>query len=172
MLRRRSSAPRAVIAPAAAPKPQKARRESGQSLVEFAIIVPVLLILVFGIIDFGMGLRAYITVTQATREGARYASVGNAAGTFSSGGTGDCDGSTSTTAVGRVCNAMSGLNLINLTSVSVTYPGGAASGQSVRVAAQYRYEYITPVRTLVNVLSGGTLDDHLTLSATTDMRLE
>lgn len=147
-------------------------RERGQSLVEFAIIVPTLLILVFGIIDFGLALRSYITVTQATREGARYASVGNAAGTFTSGGSGDCNGSTTTTAVGKVCTAMNGLSLSDITSVSVTYPNGKVSGQSVRVQASYRYEYITPVRTLVNVLSGGSLDDHLTLSATTDMRLE
>lgn len=158
---------------AASPSRERRRnRERGQSLVEFAIIVPTLLILVFGIIDFGLALRSYITVTQATREGARYASVGNAAGTFTSGGSGDCNGSTTTTAVGKVCTAMNGLSLSDITSVSVTYPNGKVSGQSVRVQASYRYEYITPVRTLVNVLSGGSLDDHLTLSATTDMRLE
>jgi Flp pilus assembly protein TadG len=136
------------------------------------MILPVLAILVFGIIDFGMGLRAYITVAQATREGARYASVGNSAGTFTSGGAGECNGSVSTTAVGRVCTAIDGLNLSDVQTVSVTYPNGKISGQSVRVAASYRYEYITPVRSLVTVLSGGTLSDHLTISSTTDMRLE
>jgi hypothetical protein len=150
----------------------KRRSERGQSLVEFAFVIPLLVILVFGIIDFGMALRAYITVTQATREGARYASVGNEAGTFSAGGSGDCNGSTTTTAVGRVCSALNGLNLTDVTSVSVSYPDGKLSGESVRVQASYRYEYITPVRTLVNVLSGGALDDHLTVSSTTDMRLE
>ena len=64
---------------------RRSSRDVGQSLVEFAMVLPILAILVFGIIDFGMGLRAYITVAQATREGARYASVGNAAGTFTSG---------------------------------------------------------------------------------------
>lgn len=76
------------------------RREAAQSLAEFALMLPVFLILVFGIIDFGMGLRAYISTAQATREGARFGSVGNAAGTFTSGGSGECDGATTTSVVG------------------------------------------------------------------------
>jgi Flp pilus assembly protein TadG len=39
--------------------------------VEFAILLPVLLLLVFGIIDFGRALNAQIALTQAAREGAR-----------------------------------------------------------------------------------------------------
>ena len=52
------------------------RSQRGQSLVEFALVLPILLILVLGIVDFGMGLRAYVTLTNATREGARFAAVG------------------------------------------------------------------------------------------------
>ena len=94
------------------------RTERGQSLVEFALVIPVLLILVFGIIDFGMGLRAYITVTQATREGARFGAVGNDPGTFTSGGAGQCNGTTTTTIVGKVCTTMNGLSLSDLNSVA------------------------------------------------------
>jgi hypothetical protein len=67
---------------------------------------------------------------------------------------------------------LNGLNLSNLDSVSVTYPTGQEPGQPVRVAVQYEYRYITPVRAVVNFLSAGALDDTITLSATTDMRLE
>jgi Flp pilus assembly protein TadG len=148
------------------------KRDRGQSLAEFAMVVPIFLILVFGIIDFGMGLRAYITVSQATREGARYASVGNPAGTFAGGGTGQCNGSTSTSAVGRVCSTMDGLNLTNIQSVSVTYPSGQIPGNSVRVQTQYQYHYITPIRTLISFFSGGSIPNYLTISSTTDMRLE
>lgn len=136
------------------------------------MILPALLILVFGIIDFGMGLRAYITVAQATREGARYAAVGNPAGTYSSGGSGDCNGSTTTNTVGRVCSTLNGLNLANLNSVSVTYPQGKEPGKPVRVEVEYEYRYITPLRAVVNVLSAGALDDTIMISAATDMRLE
>jgi Flp pilus assembly protein TadG len=135
-------------------------------------MIPFFLILVFGIIDFGMGLRAYISVTQATREGARFASVGNPKGTFVSGGTGECNGSTTTTVVGRVCRTINGLDLSDVQTVSVTYPSGQAPGNSVSVSAEYRYHYITPIKGIVNVLSGGSLPNYLTISSATDMRLE
>ncbi len=46
-------------------------RGRGQALVEFALVVPLFLLLVAGMIDFGMGLSSSITVTNAAREGAR-----------------------------------------------------------------------------------------------------
>jgi len=148
------------------------KREAAQSLVEFTMMLPIFLILVFGVFDFGMGLRAYISVAQATREGARFASIGNPAGTFTSGGTGDCNGSTNTTTVGKVCSTMNGLNLADVASVSVTYPNGNTPGKSVRVSAQYDYRYITPLRRLVTFFSAGALGSSITLRSTTDMRLE
>jgi hypothetical protein len=119
-----------------------------------------------------MGLRAYITVTQATREGARYAAVGSSAGTFTSGGAGECNGSTKTTTVGLVCAGMDGLNLANIQSVSVTYPNGQLSGNTVHVSTSYRYHYVTPVKGLVNLLGHGSMPGYLTISSSTDMRLE
>lgn len=47
------------------------RSERGSALVEFALVVPVLVMLVFGIVEFGRGYNAKITVTHAAREGAR-----------------------------------------------------------------------------------------------------
>jgi hypothetical protein len=49
------------------------RSQRSQGLVEFAIIAPILLLLTFGIIDFGRGLYFYITLQQAANEGARVA---------------------------------------------------------------------------------------------------
>jgi len=148
------------------------RGERAQSLVEFAFVVPMLLILVFGIIDFGLGLRAYISVSSATREGARYAAVGNPAGTFTAGGSGECNGSTTTTVVGKTCNTLKGLDLAHIDDVTVTYPSGKSPGESVVVEMDYEYEYITPVQRIVNFFSGGAISDSLTISARTDMRLE
>jgi Flp pilus assembly protein TadG len=47
------------------------RREDGQSLVEFAIVLPVLLMLVTGIIQFGLLFNKYLTLTDAVRGGAQ-----------------------------------------------------------------------------------------------------
>lgn len=51
------------------------RGEGGASLVEFAIIAPLLLILLFGIIDTSRAIFAYTTVWSAAREGARAATT-------------------------------------------------------------------------------------------------
>lgn len=47
----------------------------GQSLVEFALIVPILIILILGMIEFGWILNGYIALTSAAREGARAAII-------------------------------------------------------------------------------------------------
>ena len=49
------------------------RRERSQALVEFALVAPVLLLLSFGIIDFGRALYFYVTIGNSAREVARYA---------------------------------------------------------------------------------------------------
>jgi len=49
----------------------------GQALVEFALIAPVLLVLVMGLLDFGQAYQVRITITNAAREGARLAARGN-----------------------------------------------------------------------------------------------
>jgi Flp pilus assembly protein TadG len=51
------------------------RNESGQTLVEFALIASLLFLVLFGIIEFGRIFHAYLVVTSAAREGARKAAV-------------------------------------------------------------------------------------------------
>jgi Flp pilus assembly pilin Flp len=54
---------------------RRARRgEDGAAAVEFALVLPVLVLLLFGIIEFGMTFRDSLTVTSATRSGVRTAS--------------------------------------------------------------------------------------------------
>jgi Flp pilus assembly protein TadG len=50
------------------------KNSPGQSLVEFAVVLPVLLLLVMGVIDFGRVYFAYVSVTNGARNGAEYAS--------------------------------------------------------------------------------------------------
>lgn len=45
----------------------------GQSLVEFALVLPILLLIVVGILEFGLAFRTYQVVTNSAREGARTA---------------------------------------------------------------------------------------------------
>ena len=57
-------------------KPQGLRDDGGASALEFAIIAPVLLLLLFGMIEFGFIFQAQLALTHGAREGARLASVG------------------------------------------------------------------------------------------------
>jgi hypothetical protein len=96
--------------------------------VEFALVLPVLLMLIFGIVDFGRMLSAKITVTEAAREGARAAAlVGQDAGEA------------------RVVTATSDLNADRVTAVV----SGCEDGAPDAVATvTYHFEFITPVSLL------------------------
>jgi Flp pilus assembly protein TadG len=50
-------------------------REQGQTMTEFAIVLPILVVLLFGIMQFGIAFNNYVTVTDAARAGARMAAV-------------------------------------------------------------------------------------------------
>lgn len=51
------------------------RGEEGQNIVEFALLLPVLLYLLMGIIQFGFIFAAYLTLNNTVREGARWGSI-------------------------------------------------------------------------------------------------
>ncbi|GMA28822.1 TadE/TadG family type IV pilus assembly protein [Arenivirga flava] len=63
--------------------------EEGAAAVEFALVVPLLLTLLFGIIEFGAAYNAQILVTNAAREAARELSVEDGASTGSATATAD-----------------------------------------------------------------------------------
>lgn len=54
----------------------KWRKERGQGLLELAVILPVLLILLMGLVELGYALRDYLVVVNASREGCRFAARG------------------------------------------------------------------------------------------------
>jgi len=89
------------------------RREEGASAVEFAILAPLLFMLLFGIIGFGLAFLQVQSIRTAVREGGRYAATG---------------ASTSSTQ-DRVIDASSGSVPSNLkSSISVTADGSAGGG--------------------------------------------
>jgi Flp pilus assembly protein TadG len=51
------------------------RNERGQTMVEFALVVPILCVVLFGILQFGALYNDYVTLTDATRVGARKAAT-------------------------------------------------------------------------------------------------
>ncbi len=144
----------------ATPKPSK-RREIGQSMVEFALLLPIFLVVIFIIVDFGVGISRWVIITNATREGARLGAVcvdGS-----------DCDPLTDIPI--RVASTSNGL--LDPADVTVYYldkdDDGDVSGRgdSVVVKSDYEYELITPLQAFL-ALGFGSIDFH----SCTDMRLE
>ncbi len=133
------------------------RKERGQSLVEFALIIPIFFILVLGIIDFGMALRSYITLTNAAREGARV-------GVVCQGGTST---SASTAAIAQVVHSGGALDLTSANVTQATTP--CTTGSDVIVTAQYTYRFITPLGGFVTLFGGS---NSITFRSTTRMRSE
>ena len=134
--------------------PKRRGGERGQSLVEFAFIVPIFLLLLFVIVDFGMGFHAYITVTNSAREGARLGSIRADAASIEQ----------------RVRDTADTLDQGNLT-VSVTNAEGEP-GESVVVDVDYEYGFITPLAGVLQFVTGNTIGPTLGFSSTADMRLE
>jgi Flp pilus assembly protein TadG len=52
--------------------PNKKKAESGQSLVEFALFVPILLFLLLAVVNFGLAIRAHLQLAQLAQQGAQY----------------------------------------------------------------------------------------------------
>ena len=55
------------------------RDERGAGLVEFAFVLPLFVLFVFGIVEFGRAYNAKVTLTAAVREGARTAAIAKTA---------------------------------------------------------------------------------------------
>src|SRR5215470_20320242 len=112
--------------------------DRGAAAVEFALVLPLLLILIFGIIDFGRMLNAKITLTEAAREGARAtALVGGDAG------------------ASRVRTAADGLS-VNDPDVQPCPPSAGPDDDAV-VTVTYDFRFITPISLLLGAGGDGTV---------------
>jgi Flp pilus assembly protein TadG len=130
------------------------RGERGTSLVEFVLVLPIFLLLVFAIVDFGMGFHAWLTVTNSAREGARYGAVR----------------ATEAEIRNRVVDTADSLDPSKMT-ITVTNAQGDP-GESVVVQVEYEYALITPLDNILGLISGGSVGPTITFSSTADMRLE
>ncbi|MFL5687133.1 MAG: TadE/TadG family type IV pilus assembly protein [Chloroflexota bacterium] len=129
------------------------RRSRAQALVEFALVVPWFFLLLFGIIEAGRFIFYYETLSNATREGARYAIV-NGANTLGcpSGppapGSSACDTS-GANVVARVRQA--GIGLPNAITATPTWSPDNGRGSTVNVVAQMTYHVLVPLVPLPDI---------------------
>ena len=129
------------------------REERGAALVEFSFIAPVLILLVFGIVDFGWAFAQHQDVRHGAREGARLAAVNY----------GTATGAAQTNQIRQeVCDRTNSLNN-DTTEVAVDLPSGTNEGDVVSVTIRY------PATSVTGFFSALLKFD---LVSTVDMRLE
>ena len=138
------------------------RGERGQAVIEFAFILPLFLIVLFLVVEFGVGFSRWIVITNSTREAARFGAVQN----------GDA-ASLESDIIDRAVVTSNGL--LDASDVTVNYVDGpdinadaGDRGDSVVVATTFDYGLITPIRAFL----AGFDRDSITMSACADMRLE
>jgi Flp pilus assembly protein TadG len=111
------------------------RVERGAAIVEFAIILPVLLLIICGILDFGLMFGGYLSLEGGVASGARLASIGQ----YQYGGSLNCSGPNSATA-NLVCTVAAAIgNPVGTTGtlaigVCFVTPGSATTGCSTETS--------------------------------------
>lgn len=107
----------------------------GQELVEFAIIFPVLVLFLFGVIDMGRLFHAITVITNAARVGARY---GTAEACTVTGGVFGCD----TAAIIQETRAEALGNGIDLSTSLIQVTPPAARGGELRVNVAFDFDFM------------------------------
>lgn len=135
------------------------KRESGQTLLEFAVLTPVILVFLMGLIDFGLAIDRREVLQHAVREGARHGAVGNSVA--------DIQDYTATQSQGLVEPADVSVCYIDMDGD--TDPGGV--GDNVKVSANFTYNSIGSIE-MLKVF--GADENILTINMTpsADMRME
>lgn len=138
----------------------KRNRDRGAAAVEFALVVPVLLFVVFGIIDFGRMLNAQLQVSEAAREGARAASVITGTSDQRRAEARDRVGLFSSSTVGGVAFDEDD------SSFCSQFP---SRGDVNVVTASYQFRFITPVGDIGALFGGGGWGAPFPIKATSVM---
>lgn len=127
--------------------------EKGQALVEFALILPFMLLLLFALVDFGRGFYTWLVVTNAAREGARAAAVQ----------------SDTATVKGKINSSAANLDPSKLTITLGNIRG--TRGTATTVDVTYNFQFVTPIGPMLKLVSGGSITPPK-VSAHAEMRLE
>lgn len=126
--------------PRSTSRSRRRRRTRGQSLVEFALVLPVFLMILSGIMDMGFLLYSRMTVINAAREGARVATIM----------TEESDNAIRNAITGQVNGAANGLTVSTSVSLGATEP---QEPFSVTVTHTYRPFFPLLIGTTVPISS-------------------
>jgi Flp pilus assembly protein TadG len=130
------------------------RRSRGAVLVEFGIVAPLLLLLVFGIIEFGWAFLQFLDVKHGAREAGRLAAVNYGAST----GTAQSD-----EIIDEICTRIDNPDGVVIT---LSMPGGSNTGDTVEVDVTRSYTSITGFFSFASVTFDSDVEVRLEQDAT------
>lgn len=137
------------------------RNTSGQSLVEFAIVLPLLLLVFLGIFEFGRFYFTKLTLQHAVREATRFAIMGNVLADPETG-----DPMDRVNSIVRVILDNTKNLDVDLDGVTITPADGGGPEDIVRVRVDFQYDLTVPL--IQNIVPDG----HVNFSFSTAMRNE
>ncbi len=138
------------------------KSDDGASLVEFAMVAFVFIIMLLSVVEMGLMILVYTTMVQAARAGERYAIVhgGDRTGSGVDGPSGTACAPTSCTQINTVVSNYAGAGLLNTNNLTITvaYPDGTNTvGSHVNVTVSYTYDpLIGYFRSILNKTLGST----------------
>jgi Flp pilus assembly protein TadG len=124
------------------------RNQKGQALVEFALILPILMLVVMAILQFGMMLNSYLTIENASREGARSGIIGSSDDEIEQ----------------LIISTAPNLDPSKLTVSITPKEGFRKSGDTLTVNVSYNYELVVPIIS--------SIVENVVLNGQTSMRVE
>jgi Flp pilus assembly protein TadG len=139
--------------------------ERGAAAVEMALVLPLLLLVLFALIDFGRAFSAQIQLSQAAREGVRLASLNS--GATPAAQQSDVNFGDSAIAA-RVQNAAGGLSGVSATTTYCPVPAGPSD--SARVVVSVSFTWATGISAFSKLFGPGAFPTPNTLQATGVMR--
>lgn len=133
----------------------------GQTIVEFALIIPILILLVFGIIDFGRLFYSKSLMNNVAKETLRTISLGSDINTITQqmersvqplAGNVTTSVTTDTDDEGNSCTKITltptdGYSMVAY--ISPTYENTLVTGNTIRVCVVYKVDYITPLASMM-----------------------
>lgn len=137
-------------------------RRRGQALVEFALVIPIFLILLLGIIEAGRFIFHYQMINNATRDGARYAIVHGSnslcpSGPMPGGVPNACDPSGTKVREAVRDAAISLVSIGDFEVLEPTWNPSNQRGSRVTVEARFTYQPILPVMPAITIAAESTL---------------
>ena len=122
---------------------QKNTREKGQSLVEFALALPILILILSGLLDIGRAYFAYIYLEEAAAEAATYLALHPDCRFDGELASGECDNPNNAT--WRARNSGSTIGIIRSDAITIAPPTEAITfASAVAVEASVPFQFVTP----------------------------